>query len=164
MLLFSFTPGGAEYLHGEAWDWQQGGRLAAGLGPALHPALVRLQTRTAEVRTTPPLQNHSSSDILTPQQCEHARNGMFGVIQGTLARSRGLTPTNQNRAAPLWAGPETRAAGLHTNMFGPGAELRGPAKACKKSGGLAKSSSSSASKSARVFNRSGGRRGELLLS
>lgn len=54
--------------------------------------------------------------------------------------------------------------GLHTNMFGPGAELRGPAKAWKKSGGLVKTSSSSSSRSARVFNRSGGRRGELLLS
>lgn len=54
--------------------------------------------------------------------------------------------------------------GLHTNMFGPEAELSGPAKAWKKSGGLVKTSSSSSSRSARVFNRSGGRRGELLLS
>lgn len=53
---------------------------------------------------------------------------------------------------------------LHTKMFGPGAELRGLAKAWKKSGGLAKTSSSSSSRSARDFNRSGGRRGELLLS
>lgn len=57
-----------------------------------------------------------------------------------------------------------RKTGLHTNIFGPGAVLRGPAKAWKKSGGLVKTSSSSSSKSARVFNRSGGRRGELLLS
>lgn len=58
----------------------------------------------------------------------------------------------------------TRKTGLHTYIFGPGAVLRGPARAWKKSGGLVKTSSSSSSKSARVFNRSGGRRGELLLS
>lgn len=63
-----------------------------------------------------------------------------------------------------WDEGRWRKTGLHTNRFGPGAELRGPAKAWKKSGGLAKTSSSSSSKSARVFNRSGGRRGELLLS
>lgn len=53
---------------------------------------------------------------------------------------------------------------LHTNRFRPGAVLRGPAKAWQKPCGLVKVSSSSSSKSARHFNRSGGRRGELLLS
>ena len=163
------------HLHGETRDGQKRRRLADDLGAALHPGLVRqLQRRgTDMMRETE--SDLWRSEVYWAEPCSRGCLTLKALV--VLRRSYGRcslthettrSHDHSHRLLRLMSRGWRYRAGwvclqrVHTNMFGPGAELRGAAKAWKKSGGLEKTSSSSSSKSARDFNRSGGRRGELL--